>query len=81
MWPNYECMNILEVKHVHKRYSGHKALKDVSLEVPQGCIFGLLGPNGAGKTSLIRIITQITQPDSGEIIFNGEPLQIITPLS
>ncbi len=75
MWPKYEYMNILEVKHVHKRYSGHKALKDVSLEVPQGCIFGLLGPNGAGKTSLIRIITQITQPDSGEIIFNGEPLQ------
>ena len=68
-------MNILEVKNVHKQYSGHKALNDVSLVVPEGSIFGLLGPNGAGKTSLIRIITQITQADKGEVVFMGEPLK------
>ena len=68
-------MNILEVKHVTKQYATHKALNDVSLVVPKGSIFGLLGPNGAGKTSLIRIITQITKADKGEIIFDGELLK------
>lgn len=68
-------MNILEVKHVTKQYATHKALNDVSLVVPKGSIFGLLGPNGAGKTSLIRIITQITQADKGEVFFDGEFLK------
>jgi ABC-2 type transport system ATP-binding protein len=67
--------NILEAQHVVKRYAEHTALNDVSIEVPQGSIFGLLGPNGAGKTSLIRIINQITAPDEGQIILNGERLQ------
>ena len=67
--------NILEAQHVVKRYAAHTALDDVSIEVPQGSIFGLLGPNGAGKTSLIRIINQITAPDQGIIILNGERLQ------
>lgn len=68
-------MNILQANHVVKRYASHTALNDVSVTIPKRSIFGLLGPNGAGKTSLIRIITQITAPDSGEILFNGEPLQ------
>jgi ABC-2 type transport system ATP-binding protein len=67
--------NILEAQHVIKRYAEHTALNDVSIQVPQGSIFGLLGPNGAGKTSLIRIINQITAPDEGQIILNGERLQ------
>lgn len=67
--------NILEAQHVVKKYAGHTALNDVSIEVPKGSIFGLLGPNGAGKTSLIRIINQITAPDEGQIILNGEKLQ------
>lgn len=66
---------MLEIKNIVKQYSNHRALNDVSLHVPKGSIFGLLGPNGAGKTSLIRIINQITAPDSGEIIFDGEPLK------
>lgn len=66
---------MLTVKNIVKQYSHHRALDDVSLVVPKGSIFGLLGPNGAGKTSLIRIINQITAPDSGEIYFDGEPLQ------
>ncbi|MCE7040875.1 ABC transporter ATP-binding protein [Dyadobacter sp. CY312] len=67
-------MNIIEVQHVSKEYANHKALDDVSINIPKGCIFGLLGPNGAGKTSLIRIINQITGPDSGQILFDGQPL-------
>ncbi len=67
--------NILEVHHIVKHYSAHTALNDVSLSVPKGQIFGLLGPNGAGKTSLIRIINQITAPDEGHVLFDGEPLQ------
>lgn len=67
--------NILEVKNVVKKYGDYTALNEVSLTVPKGSIYGLLGPNGAGKTSLIRIINQITMPDSGEIILDGEKLQ------
>jgi ABC-2 type transport system ATP-binding protein len=58
-----------------KQYGDYVALNEVSLSVPKGSIYGLLGPNGAGKTSLIRIINQITLPDSGEIILDGEKLQ------
>lgn len=54
-----------------KAYDGHLALDHVSLEVPKGSIYGLLGPNGAGKTTLIRIINKITNPDSGEVWFDG----------
>lgn len=67
--------NILEVKKVLKKYGDYVALNEVSLTVPKGSIYGLLGPNGAGKTSLIRIINQITLPDSGEILLDGEKLQ------
>ncbi|MCL2028452.1 MAG: ABC transporter ATP-binding protein [Bacteroidales bacterium] len=66
---------ILEAKNIHKSYANHKALDDVSISVPRGCVFGLLGPNGAGKTTLIRNINQIIAPDSGEIWFDGERLQ------
>ena len=65
---------MLSIRNIVKQYAGHRALDEVSLEVEKGKIFGLLGPNGAGKTSLIRIINQITAPDSGEVYFNGEKL-------
>ncbi len=65
---------ILEVKNICKQYDKHTALNNVSLIVEPKKIFGLLGPNGAGKTSLIRIINQITGPDSGEVFFNGKKL-------
>lgn len=67
-------MNILETHNIVKQYAQHRALDDVSLSVPKGSIFGLLGPNGAGKTSLIRIINQITAPDSGTVLLGGEHL-------
>lgn len=65
---------MLEVQNITKQYADYRALDNVSLHVPEGKIFGLLGPNGAGKTSLIRIINQITAPDSGQLFFNGEKL-------
>ncbi|HEX5001337.1 MAG TPA: ATP-binding cassette domain-containing protein [Bacteroidia bacterium] len=66
---------ILSIRHVVKQYATHKALDDVTFDVPRGSVFGLLGPNGAGKTSLIRIINQITGPDNGEVLLNGERLR------
>jgi ABC-2 type transport system ATP-binding protein len=65
---------ILSVKEVSKNYSNHVALKGVSIDIPRGTIFGILGPNGAGKTSLIRIINQITGPDQGEVLYDGEKI-------
>jgi ABC-2 type transport system ATP-binding protein len=69
-------MNDLLVTHNISKYFGNFcALDNVSITVPKGCIFGLLGPNGAGKTTLIRIINQITIPDSGSVILDGAPLK------
>lgn len=67
--------NILEIKNVTKSYASKKAIDDVSFDIKEGEVFGLLGPNGAGKTTLIRMINQITLPDSGEIYFEGEKLR------
>ena len=66
---------LLVAKNVSKNFGEFKALNDVSIEVPKGSIFGLLGPNGAGKTTLIRIINQITMPDTGSVFLDGEPLR------
>ncbi len=67
---------MLKAENVTKTYgAGSKtALKDFSINVPEGSIYGLLGPNGAGKTSFIRIINQITQADAGKIFINNEKL-------
>ena len=67
--------NILTTIHVDKQYGNNKVLDRISIDVPRGSIYGLLGPNGAGKTTLIRIINQITAPDSGEVHFMGRRLQ------
>ncbi len=67
--------NLLEIKNVVKQYGDFTALNNVSMQIPKGSVFGLLGPNGAGKTSLIRIINQITLPDSGTVFLDGEELQ------
>jgi ABC-2 type transport system ATP-binding protein len=68
-------MKLFVANNIVKDYSGYLALDHVSIEVNEGSVFGLLGPNGAGKTTLIRIINQITAPDSGELFFNGLPLK------
>ncbi len=63
--------DIIQAEHIIKDYTGHRALDDVSVSIPEGSIYGLLGPNGAGKTTLIRIMNHITVPDSGQILFQG----------
>jgi len=67
-------MNLISASNVVKDFSGHRALNKVSMEVPEGSVYGLLGPNGAGKTTLLRIINQITAPDQGSILFEGLPI-------
>ena len=66
--------NLIEINNVSKTYGDYKALNNISIKIPKQSIYGLLGPNGAGKTTLIRMLNQITAPDKGEIIFNGEKL-------
>jgi len=68
-------MALFEAKNVSKQYGTQLALDNVSIAVPEQSIYGLLGPNGAGKTTLIRIINQITGPDSGELFLNGRKLK------
>ena len=68
-------MDIFQAININKQFANHKALNDVSINIPEGNIFGLLGPNGAGKTTLIRIINQITAPDSGTILFKDRALK------
>jgi len=66
---------LLVANNVSKTFGKHKAINNISIEVPKGSVFGLLGPNGAGKTTFIRVINQITMPDTGEVILDGEKLQ------
>ena len=67
--------NLLIVKDVVKQFGDYTALFNVNISVPKGSIYGLLGPNGAGKTTLMRIINQITAPDSGSLLFDGVKLE------
>jgi len=67
-------MHFIEIQNISKQFSNHLALDDVSCKIEKGKVFGLLGPNGAGKTTLIRILTRITAPDKGEVLFNGKSL-------
>lgn len=66
--------HLLLADGVSKHFGNHTALNKVSISVPKGSVFGLLGPNGAGKTTLIRIINQITMPDTGAVFLDGQPL-------
>ena len=67
--------NLLVAENISKQFGTFTALNNISLEIPEGSIFGLLGPNGAGKTTFIRIINQITMPDSGRMLLDGHPLR------
>lgn len=67
--------SLIKIQSVSKSYGEYKALNEVSLDIPNGKVFGLLGPNGAGKTTLIRMLNQITFPDEGQIWFENEPLK------
>ncbi len=67
--------NLLVAEKVSKKFGDFTALNEVSISIPEGSIYGLLGPNGAGKTTFIRIINQITFPDAGSVMLDGQPLQ------
>ncbi|MBR0247212.1 MAG: ATP-binding cassette domain-containing protein [Bacteroidales bacterium] len=67
-------MAIIEVQNVSKNFGPKVALDHVSLDIPEGKIFGLLGPNGAGKSTLIRIINRITIASEGQVLFKGHPI-------
>ena len=67
-------MGLIDIRGVSKTFGPKVALDNVSLEIPEGKIFGLLGPTGAGKTTLIRIINRITIPSSGEVYFKDRPI-------
>ena len=67
-------MTKITVNEVTKKYADHTALDRMCIDIPEQCIYGLLGPNGAGKTTLIRILNQITAPDTGEVLINSEKL-------
>lgn len=64
-------MELLECRHVNKRFGKKEALKDINLTISKGKIIGLLGPNGSGKTTLIKLINGLLEPNSGEILING----------
>ncbi len=70
----YKKMDLIRIENITKRYSGHTALDNVSLSIPEGSIYGLLGPNGAGKTTLLRIINRIIVPDAGKVLLGGKEM-------
>ncbi|EEG74627.1 lantibiotic protection ABC transporter ATP-binding protein [[Clostridium] hylemonae] len=63
---------LLETRDLCKSFKGHPAVSHVSLQVPEGCVYGLLGPNGAGKSTILKMLTGMMRPDSGEILFGGK---------
>ena len=64
---------VVDIQNVVKRFAGHTAVRNVSLRVPRGLVYGLLGPNGAGKTTTIRMMLNIIAPDEGRIFVFGKP--------
>lgn len=68
--------DLLQLKNIEKRFGGLKALNNVSLTIPAGCVYGLIGPNGAGKTTLFNVITGLYQAEGGERILSGEALPL-----
>ena len=69
----HRCVNLLDVRHLAKRFGSHQAVADVSFTLQSGEILGLLGPNGAGKSTTMLMISGLLKPDSGHVLINGKP--------
>ena len=67
--------NIVEIKNLSKTFKKQTVLKNISLSIPENCVYGLLGPNGAGKSTLLKMITGLLRPDSGSILFSGTSME------
>ncbi|MFQ6865316.1 lantibiotic protection ABC transporter ATP-binding protein [Blautia sp.] len=65
--------NIIEIKNLEKSFKHHKVIRNISMSVPEGSVYGLLGPNGAGKSTILKMLTGLLRPDSGRILFCGTP--------
>lgn len=63
--------NILVIKNLSKEFKRQKVLKEITMKIPENCVYGLLGPNGAGKSTLLKTITGLLKPTSGTILFQG----------
>ena len=70
-------MSFLRIERVSRRFGGIRALEDISLDIPQGCVFGVIGPNGAGKTTLINVLSGLIRPTSGKIWFRDERIDVL----
>ena len=66
-------MSVLTLQNISKSYGKIQALKNLSFEIPQGCVFGVLGPNGSGKTTLLSIILDVLKADTGNFLWFGNP--------
>lgn len=64
--------NIIEIRNLEKSFKHHKVLKNISMAIPEGCVYGLLGPNGAGKSTILKMLAGLLRPDSGKILFRGQ---------
>jgi len=65
--------NIIEIKNLEKSFKYHKVLNNISMAIPEGCVYGLLGSNGAGKSTILKMLAGLLRPDSGKILFRGQP--------
>ena len=65
---------MIDIQNISKAYEGAQALDSLSLHVPRGAVYGLVGPNGAGKSTLLRCLSGVSQPDSGVILVDGQPV-------
>mgnify|MGYP002797747044 CR=1 FL=1 len=63
--------DILVIKNLSKEFKGQKVLEDITMHIPENCVYGLLGPNGAGKSTLLHMITGLLRPSSGAVFFRG----------
>ncbi len=74
-WEHWEAaVPVLEARSLTKRYDGFRAVRDVSFSIRPGELLGVVGPNGAGKSTIVRMLTGLTEPSAGNVLFRGRPI-------